>query len=47
MKTLERKTPVLYVTQLTALAFGLREKEVGLGRKLVDPRPMLGERGLL
>ncbi|MBE0618149.1 MAG: 4Fe-4S dicluster domain-containing protein [Proteobacteria bacterium] len=47
MLTLARKTPVLYVTQLMALAFGLGEKAAGLERKLVDPRPLLRERGLL
>ena len=47
MKTLGRQTPVLYVTQLMALAFGLGEKATGFRRKLVDPRPMLREKGLL
>ena len=47
METLARRIPVLYVTQLIALAFGLGEKAAGLGRKLVDPRPMLKEKGLL
>ncbi len=47
MKGLARKTPVLYVTQLMALAFGLGEKAAGLGKKLVDPRPMLKGKGLL
>lgn len=47
MKTLKARTPVLYVTQLMALAFGLGEKASGLGKKLVDPRPVLGEKGLL
>lgn len=47
MTGLGRRTPVLYVTQLMAVAFGLGEKAAGLGRKLVDPRPLLGEKGLL
>ncbi|GAB4259760.1 MAG: heterodisulfide reductase-related iron-sulfur binding cluster [Deferrisomatales bacterium] len=47
MDGLARRTPVLYVTQLMALAFGLGEKAAGLGRKLVDPRPVLDEKGLL
>lgn len=47
MKGLARRTPILYVTQLMALAFGLGEKAAGLGKKLVDPRPVLRERGLL
>ena len=47
MKTLERRTPVLYITQLTALAFGMDEKAVGLDKKIIDPRPMLADKGLL
>ncbi|MFU8855881.1 MAG: heterodisulfide reductase-related iron-sulfur binding cluster [Deferrisomatales bacterium] len=47
MPGLAKRTPVLYVTQLMALAFGLGEKAAGLGKKLVDPRPVLQERGLL
>jgi heterodisulfide reductase subunit B len=47
METLERQTPIIYVTQLMALAFGLDEKATGFGRNLVDPRPMLQEKGLL
>ncbi len=47
MAGLARHTPVLYITQLMALAFGLGEKAAGLERKLVDPRPLLRERGLL
>lgn len=33
--------PILYVTQLLGLAFGLRPDELGLGRHLVDPLPLL------
>jgi heterodisulfide reductase subunit B len=40
-------TPVLYFTQLMALAFGLPEQYAGLDRMLVDPRPLLRLRGLL
>jgi heterodisulfide reductase subunit B len=47
MPELARHTPVLYVTQLMALAFGLDEKTVGLGRKLVDSRPLFKQKGLL
>ncbi|MBI5440462.1 MAG: 4Fe-4S dicluster domain-containing protein [Deltaproteobacteria bacterium] len=46
MEGLGRRTPVLYVTQLAALAFGLSGKAVGLERKLVDPRPVLKAVGL-
>jgi heterodisulfide reductase subunit B len=37
--------PALYFTQLISLAFG-DLKSAGLGRNMVDPRPMLVERGL-
>jgi heterodisulfide reductase subunit B2 len=47
MTSLERQTPILYVTQLMALAFGLGEKATSFGRNLVDPRPVLREKGLL
>jgi len=39
--------PVLYITQLMALAFGLEEKKAELGKNMVDPRPILRERGIL
>jgi heterodisulfide reductase subunit B len=39
-------TPVLYFTQLMALAFGLAG-QAALGKNLVDPRPVLAARGLL
>jgi len=38
--------PVLYITQLMALAFGLEEK-AELDKNMVDPRPVLRERGIL
>lgn len=38
--------PVLYFTQLMALAFG-RVKQAALARNMIDPRPLLVERGLL
>ncbi len=38
--------PVLFFTQLMALAFGLDEKALGLDRLLVDPRPLLKLRRL-
>jgi heterodisulfide reductase subunit B len=47
MKTLVRQTPVLYITQLMALAYGLDDKATDFQRNLVDPRPMLREKGLL
>lgn len=45
MKDIDR-VPVLYFTQLMALAFGQAE-EAGLGRNIIDPRPLLSERGFL
>jgi len=39
--------PILYVTELMGLAFGLAGVEKWLGRHTVDPRPLLRERGLL
>jgi heterodisulfide reductase subunit B len=33
--------PVLYITQLMALAFGLGEKQAALSKNMVDPRPVL------
>lgn len=47
MKGLERKTPIIYITQLMALAFGLDQKATGFKYNLVDPRPLLMEKGLL
>jgi heterodisulfide reductase subunit B len=47
MTTLERRTPIIYVTQLMALAFGLGEKGTVFKRNVVDPRPLLQEKGLL
>ena len=39
--------PILYFTQLMALALGLPEKEAVLNKNLVDPRPLLKEKKLL
>ena len=47
MKTLERQTPIIYVTQLMALAFGLDEKATCFKRNMVDPFPILREKGLI
>jgi heterodisulfide reductase subunit B len=38
---LEEPMPVLYFTQLMALALGLSEKAASLHKNLVDPRPLL------
>lgn len=39
--------PILYFTQALGLAFGLGAKDLALGRSLVDPRPVLTQKGLL
>jgi heterodisulfide reductase subunit B len=39
--------PVLYLSQLMGLAFGLPARELGFNSHLVDPLPALAERGLL
>ena len=38
--------PVLYFTQLMALAMGLAPDEVCLGKVIVDPMPLLAQKGL-
>jgi heterodisulfide reductase subunit B len=44
---LEAPLPVVYFTQLMALALGLPEKAAALGKNLVDLRPLLRDKGLL
>lgn len=44
---LETPMPVLFFTQLLALALGLPEKDAALNKNLVDPRPLLREKGFL
>ena len=39
--------PVFYMTQLLALAVGVRESKLGLDSMMVDPKPLLKEKGLL
>jgi heterodisulfide reductase subunit B len=39
--------PVLYFTQLLAIALGLPEKEAVLHKNLVDPRPLLFAKGMI
>lgn len=43
---LEQPLPVLYFTQLMALALGLPDK-AALNKNLIDPRPVLNEKGLM
>jgi heterodisulfide reductase subunit B len=44
---LEWTLPVLYFTQLMAIALGLPAKSAALHKNLVDPRPMLAEKGFV
>lgn len=44
---LEEPMPVLYFTQLMALALGLPSKAAMLQKNLIDPRPLLQEKGLI
>jgi heterodisulfide reductase subunit B len=44
---LEDEMPVLYFTQLMAIALGLPEKDAALFKNLVDPRPLLRRKGIL
>lgn len=44
---LEEPMPVLYFTQLMAIALGMPEKAAALNKNLVDPRPLLRSKKLL
>jgi heterodisulfide reductase subunit B len=44
---LEEPMPVFYFTQLMALALGASERTAGLHKNLVDPLPLLREKGIL
>ena len=44
---LDEPMPVLYFTQMVALALGLPEKVVALHKNLVDPRPLLLNKGII
>ena len=39
--------PVLYFTQLMALALGCETKELGLEMNYINPKPILKEKGLI
>lgn len=41
---LEQATPVLYLSQLMAIAFGLPEKAAALHKNLIDPRQRIAEK---
>jgi heterodisulfide reductase subunit B len=44
---IDRQVPVLYFTQLMAIALGLPAKASALHKNVVDPRPMLIEKGYI
>jgi heterodisulfide reductase subunit B len=44
---IEETIPVMYFTQLMALALGLPEQAAFLNKNMVDPRPILIKRGIL
>jgi heterodisulfide reductase subunit B len=39
------RLPVLYITQLLGLALGHSAREMGLSKHIIDPVPVLRERG--
>lgn len=43
----EEPMPIMYFTQLMSLALGLPEKEAVLHKNMVDPRPLLREKGII
>jgi heterodisulfide reductase subunit B len=47
IKDLGFEMPILFATQLAAIAFGLGEKTAMLNKNLVDPRPLLREKALI
>jgi heterodisulfide reductase subunit B len=42
-----KSMPVLYFTQLMAMAFGLNESDCGFDLNMIDPRPLFKEKNLL
>jgi heterodisulfide reductase subunit B len=44
---LENPMPILYFSQLAAIALGLPENNAVLNKNIVDPRPLLHSKGLL
>ncbi|HEY64736.1 MAG TPA: hypothetical protein G4O02_09195 [Caldilineae bacterium] len=44
---LDFRLPVLYATQLMTLAFGLGAEASALHKNMIDPRPLLSEKGVL
>ena len=44
---LDDAMPVLYFTQLMALALGLPPKAAALQKNMVDPQPLMQEKGFI
>jgi heterodisulfide reductase subunit B len=44
---LDHHIPILYITQVLGLSFGLPSKALGLGKNMVSPSELLEEKGLL
>ncbi|MFL7814060.1 MAG: heterodisulfide reductase-related iron-sulfur binding cluster [Anaerolineales bacterium] len=44
---IDHELPILYFTQLMAIGLGLPEKSAALNKNIVDPRPLLRNKGLL
>jgi heterodisulfide reductase subunit B len=44
---IDHQVPILYFTQLMAVGLGLPEKAAALHKNIVDPRPLLKEKGLI
>lgn len=45
--SLDQEMPVMFITQLMALALGLSEREAALNKNLIDPRPLLKQKGFI
>jgi heterodisulfide reductase subunit B len=43
----DHQVPIIYFTQLMAIGLGLPEKAAALNKNIVDPRPLLKEKGLI
>jgi len=44
---IDHQVPVIYFTQMMAIGLGLPEKAAALHKNIVDPRPLLKEKGLI
>jgi len=39
--------PILYFTQVLGLALGIKPEKLGLKKNIIDPAPLLREKGIL